>query len=141
MRISVPVLFVVLLAVSDRAVAQHPVEMKGVTAKVKLEEVVYGHLHELNGRFKLLVTEVTFEPGGHLGAHHHAGPGVRLVMAGELTFTEGGHVTLYRAGDYFYEPGNVAHTAKNATKSPVRVVFFEIVPADWVGPSTVPPRS
>jgi quercetin dioxygenase-like cupin family protein len=141
MRLLTPILLVALLTVSDRAVAQHQVEVKGVTTRVKLEEVIYGHLHELNGRFKLRVTEVTFEPGGHLGPHHHAGPGIRFVAAGQLTFTEGGHVTLYRAGDYFFESGNVAHTAQNATKSPVRVVFVEIVPADWIGPSTVPPRS
>jgi hypothetical protein len=54
-----PLFFVVLLTVADQSVAQPKVEAKGITSKVKLEEVIYGHLVELNGKFKLRVTEVT----------------------------------------------------------------------------------
>jgi quercetin dioxygenase-like cupin family protein len=47
-------------------------------------------MDELNGKFKMRATEVTFAPGAHLVVHHHVGPGVRYVLSGELTFTEGG---------------------------------------------------
>jgi quercetin dioxygenase-like cupin family protein len=84
---------------------------------------------------------VTFEPGGSLGEHHHAGPGIRFVVAGKLTFVQAGKPTIYQAGDYFYESGNVVHTASNKTTSPVRVIFVEVLPTPWAGPSTIPPKA
>ena len=95
---------VVLAATASSSIAQPSVEARGITASIKLEEIVYGHLHELNGKYKMRATEVTFAPGAFLGAHHHIGPGVRFVLSGELAFTEGGHTTNYRAGDYFSRP-------------------------------------
>ena len=132
--------FAVLIAIANEAAAQQKVESQGISAKVRLEEVISGHLPELNGKFLIRATEVTLEPGAHLGAHHHAGPGIRYVVSGELTFVQAGKATLYRAGDSFYESGNVVHTAQNRTKSPVRVMFFEILPTQWTGPSTIPPK-
>lgn len=136
-----PLIFAALVHVADQSVAQEKVEIRGITSSVKLEEVVYGHLADINGKFKLRVTELTFEPGASLGAHHHVGPGIRFVASGKLTFAQPGKATIYKAGDYFYESGNVVHTAHNDTKTPVRVVFVEILPAQWVGPSVIPPKT
>ena len=97
----VMLLFVFLLVTGNRTVAQQNVEARGITPSIKLEEVIYGHLRELNGKYKVRATELTFAPGAFLGAHHHVGPGIRYVLAGELQFTEGGQTTTYRAGDYF----------------------------------------
>jgi quercetin dioxygenase-like cupin family protein len=133
-------LFAVLgMAFAAPGLAQ--VESNGITPKVKLEETVYGHLEELNGRFKLRATELTFAPGAKLGPHHHAGPGLRHVAAGELTFVQAGKATIYKAGDYFYESGDIVHTAENRTNKPVRVIFFEVLPAAWSGASVIPPKS
>ena len=84
-------LVVALLSGIDRLAAQEAVEMRGITASIKLEETVYGHMDmaEVNGKFKMRATEATFAPGAHLGVHHHVA-GVRYVISGELTFTEGG---------------------------------------------------
>ena len=73
------------------------------------------------------------------GVHHHVGPGVRYVLSGELTFTEGGNVTIYRAGDYFFETGSLAHTADNNADVPLRILFVELLPKDWTGPTVIPP--
>jgi quercetin dioxygenase-like cupin family protein len=134
-----PALFAAVLA-AEHSFAQQKVESAGITSQVKVEEVISGHLTELNGRFKLRVSEVILEPGAHLGAHHHAGPGTRYVVSGTLTFVQAGKATLYKAGDSFYESGNVVHTAHNKTSSPVRVMFFEILPADLAGSSIILPR-
>ena len=131
---------VVLAATASSSIAQPSVEARGITASIKLEEIVYGHLHELNGKYKMRATEVTLAPGAFLGAHHHIGPGVRFVLSGELAFTEGGHTTIYRAGDYFFETGNLAHTAENKKTEPLTVLFFEVLPKDWDGPTIVLPR-
>jgi quercetin dioxygenase-like cupin family protein len=120
--------------------AQQNVEARGITSMVKLEEVIFGHLTELNGKFKLRVTEVTLAPDAYLGVHHHVGPGIRYVLSGELTFTQAGQDTIYRAGDYFFESGNIAHGAQNRTTLPLRVMFVEILPAGWTAPTVIPPK-
>ena len=125
---------------ADRVAAQERVDVRGLTAAIKIEEIVYGHLPELNGKYKMRATEVTFAPGGFLGVHHHVGPGIRYVISGEVTFTEGGHTTIYRAGDYFFETGNLAHTAENKTQQPLRILFVEILPRDWSGPTVILPK-
>jgi quercetin dioxygenase-like cupin family protein len=129
-----------LLGGIGRLAAQDAVEMRGISAAIKLEEVVYGHLHELNGKYKMRATEVTFAPNAYLGAHHHVGPGVRYILAGEVTFTEGGKTTIYKAGDYFFETGNLAQTAHNHTSMPLRVLFVEVLPNNWSTPTVIAPK-
>jgi quercetin dioxygenase-like cupin family protein len=121
--------------------AQPKVEARGITSKIRIEEVISGHLVEINGRFKLRATEVTFAPGADLGVHHHVGPGIRYVLSGKVTFTQAGAATIYQAGDYFYESGNIAHTAQNKSKLPLHILFVEILPADWAGPTVILPKS
>jgi quercetin dioxygenase-like cupin family protein len=132
--------FVALLIGADRSAAEENVEVRGITSAIKLEEVIYGHLAEINGKFKMRATEVTFAPDGYLGVHHHVGPGIRYVLSGEVTFTEGGQSTIYKAGDYFFETGNLAHTAENKTTQPIRILFFEILPKDWTAPTVIVPK-
>ena len=133
------VLFWVVLAGADRLAAQ-TVEARGITSEIKLEEVVFGHLAEINGKFKLRATEVTFAPGAYLGVHHHVGPGIRYVLSGEVAFTEGGQTTIYKTGDYFFETGNLAHTAQNNTTRPLLILFVEILPKDWSAPTVIAPK-
>jgi quercetin dioxygenase-like cupin family protein len=133
-------LFVSLLGGVDSLGAQEKVEARGITSVIKLEEVTFGHLTELNGKFKMRATEFTFAPGAYLGVHHHVGPGVRYILSGELTFTEAGIVTVYKAGDYYFETGNVAHTAENKTDKPLRILIVEILPKDWTGPAVILPN-
>ena len=134
-------LLMVLLSGVHPVAAQQHVEARGITSAIKLEEIIFGHLVELNGKFKLRATEVTFAPDAYLGVHHHIGPGIRCVISGEVTFTEGGQSTIYKAGEYFFETGNLPHTAQNQTNLPLRILFFEILPKDWAGPTVIPPKS
>lgn len=134
------VLFVALLQFTGYSFAQQKVDRKGTASTVKLEQVVSGYLTDVNGKYKLQVTETTFEPGGYVSQHDHAGPGMRYVVSGELTLVQEGKATTYKAGEYFYEAGNIGNAASNKTKSPVRVIVFEILPADWKGGSAIPPK-
>jgi quercetin dioxygenase-like cupin family protein len=133
-------LLVALLVGADHLAAQETVEVRGITSVIKLEEVVYGHLTELNGKVKMRATEVTFAPDAYLGVHHHVGPGIRFVLAGEVTFTEGGRATIYKAGDYCFETGNIAHTVQNKTQQPLRILFVEVLPKDWSAPTVISPK-
>jgi quercetin dioxygenase-like cupin family protein len=142
MRITLLLLLVVaLFGGADRSAAQEKVEVRGITSVIKLDEVLFGHLTELNGKFKIRATEFTLEPGAYLGVHHHVGPGVRYVISGELTFTEGGQATIYKTGDYYFETGNLAHTAENKTSLPLRVLVVDILPKDWMGSAVIPPKA
>ena len=105
-------LVVALLGGTDRLTAQETVETRGITSQVKIDEVIFGHLTELNGKFKLRATELTFAPDGYVGVHHHIGPGIRYVISGEVTFAEGGQETVYKAGEYYFETGNRTHRAE-----------------------------
>jgi hypothetical protein len=69
-------LFMILLSGVHPLAAQQHVEARGITSTVKLEEIIFGHLVELNGKYKLRATEVTFAPDAYLGVHHHVGPGM-----------------------------------------------------------------
>jgi quercetin dioxygenase-like cupin family protein len=134
-------LVVALLGGTDRLAAQETVETRGITSVIKIDEVIFGHLTELNGKFKLRATELTFAPDGYVGVHHHIGPGIRYVISGEVTFAEGGQETVYKAGEYYFETGNLAHTAQNKTNLPLRVLVVEILPKDWTAPAMIAPRS
>ena len=126
--------------VGSVALAQAPgtVEKKGQISRTKLEATVAGHLPELNGKFKLRVSEVTYEPGGFIGEHHHAGPGIRCVTAGELTYVQADKTTIYRAGDCFFESGDITHTAVNRTAQPIVLLNFEVLPVAWSDGSAIP---
>jgi quercetin dioxygenase-like cupin family protein len=116
------------------------VETKGLTAKIKFESVLSGYLTELNGKYKLRVTELVLEPGGYVGEHHHVGPGIRQVTSGYMTYVLPDKTLVYGPGDFFFESGDINHTAQNKTDAPMVHVLFEILPAEHQGPSIMPAR-
>jgi quercetin dioxygenase-like cupin family protein len=114
------------------------VDTKGLVARIRFESVVEGYLTELNGRYKLRVTELTLEPGGHVGEHNHAGPGIRMMTFGEMTYVLPDKTLIYGPGDFFFESGDVNHTVYNRSDKPNQHLLFEILPADLKGPSVMP---
>jgi quercetin dioxygenase-like cupin family protein len=114
------------------------VDTKGLTARIKHESPISGYLGELNGRYKLRVTELVLEPGGYVGDHHHAGPGIRQVTSGYMTYVLPEKTHVYGPGDFFFESGDVTHTAQNKTDAPMVHVLFEILPVELKGPSIMP---
>jgi quercetin dioxygenase-like cupin family protein len=105
------------------------VELGGFHARVKAELADLGHLSELNGKYRIRVTEVTMDPGGFMGGHHHLGPGLRCIQSGEMSYTIGGRTTVYKPGDCFTETGALTHQSKNAGAAPVVLLNFELLPA------------
>ena len=122
--------------------AQAPVPVKvdtrGLVAKIKFEHPLQGYLTEINGKYKLRVTELTLEPGGHVGEHNHVGPGIRLMTLGEMTYVLPKQTLIYKAGDFFFESGDINHTVYNKTDKPNQHLLFEILPVDLKGPSLMP---
>lgn len=117
------------LFAANAALAEGAVETKGFHGKVRAELNDLGHLSDLSGKYRLRVTEVTIDPDGYMLAHHHLGPGVRCLSAGELTYSMKGQTTVYKAGDCFTETGDISHESRNSGKAPVVLFNFEILPA------------
>ena len=132
----------VLLSAS-LAWGQEPIKVdtKGLAAKIKFENVLSGYLSELNGKYKLRVTELVLQPGGYVGEHNHLGPGIRLVTTGYMTYVLPDKTVVYGPGDYFFESGDVNHTAYNKTDAPMVHLLFEILPVDLKGTSLIPPKT
>ncbi len=134
-----------LMARPRTAMAQAPspvkVDTKGLVAKIKFEHVLAGYLTDVNGKYKLRVTELTLDPGGHVGEHNHLGPGIRLVTFGEMTYVLPDKTTIYKPGDFFFESGDINHTVFNKTDKPNQHLLFEILPADLQGPSLIPVKT
>jgi quercetin dioxygenase-like cupin family protein len=140
-----------LLAAATGAAAQAPstqppgaspvrVETRGLVARILFEAPIAGFLTDLNGRYKLRVTELTLAPGGHVGEHNHVGPGIRQITAGHMTYVLPDRTVVYGPGDFFFESGDVNHTVFNRTEAPMVHVLFEVLPADLRGPSLIPVR-
>jgi quercetin dioxygenase-like cupin family protein len=128
---------------ASQTMAQEPVKVhtEGLAAKIKFESALSGFLSELNGKYKLRVTELVLQPGGHVGEHNHVGPGIRLVTTGYMTYVLPDKTVVYGPGDYFFESGDINHTAHNKTDAPMVHLLFEILPVDLQGPSLIPPKS
>ena len=131
---------VLLIAISPQMSAQtsnEVVERQGQHAELKLERILTGNLTELNDRYKIRVALVIYDPGGFVGNHHHAGPGLRCVTKGHLTYVQEGETNVYGPGDCFYESGNVDHHAFNETDQSVELYNFQILPSEWSGSSAI----
>jgi quercetin dioxygenase-like cupin family protein len=132
-----------LVARSGEAAAQTgnspvKVDTKGLVAKIKFEAPIGGFLTEINGKYKLRVTELTLAPGGYVGEHNHVGPGIRQVTSGYMTYVLPNETIVYGPGDFFFETGDINHTVFNKTDAPMVHVLFEILPVDLSGPSLMP---
>jgi quercetin dioxygenase-like cupin family protein len=114
------------------------IDIKGVTRTIIAEEVIAGYLTELNGKYKMTVAEFTIAPGGYFGPHHHAGPGFRCVLSGEVTNIEPDKTTIFKPGQCFWEAGDQTHTPRNNGDTPVRGLVIELLPASFTGNSLLP---
>ncbi|HEY7491974.1 MAG TPA: cupin domain-containing protein [Candidatus Tectomicrobia bacterium] len=131
------------MAVLATAYADEPlkVDTQGVTARILYEAPIDGgHLPELKGKYKMRLTEITIAPGGHVGNHNHLGPGIRQMTRGEMEYILPDKTMLYRAGEFFFEAGDVSHRVNNKTSQPNTHLLFEILPLDLNGASLIVPR-
>ena len=86
-------------------VSAQQVDRKGAASKVMLEQVISSHLAPLNGKYKLIATETTYEPGGYTALHDHVGPGIRYVLSGEISFVQEGERDHLQGGRVFLRRG------------------------------------
>jgi len=137
---------VCLVAAAARLNSQTPgtppgVNMSGVKAAIKMQQPVEGFFAPINGKLDMRATEVEIEPGGAIRDHYHFGPGIRRVLAGELTLVyvqSNNKEQVVRAGEFFYEPGDVNIHAVNRGKETAKLLIVELVPVGLKGSAMVP---
>jgi quercetin dioxygenase-like cupin family protein len=135
------ILFLALASASAQTTEPLKVDTRAVTAKILYEAPISGgHLPELNGKYKMRVTEISIGAGGHVGDHNHLGPGIRQMTAGEMEYILPDKTTIYRTGDFFFETGDISHRVNNKTGVPNTHLLFEILPMDVKGASLITPR-
>jgi quercetin dioxygenase-like cupin family protein len=108
---------------------------RGITPRIKYEE---GFLSDLNGKYKLRVTEITIIPRRVVGDHNHRGPGIRQVTEGKKEYIMPAKNVTYGPDDYCLEAGNVSYRAENRTDAPCTHLLFEILPLYIIVPSRNP---
>jgi quercetin dioxygenase-like cupin family protein len=121
---------------------QSKIGVKGFKRIPVGEQVIDGPLTELNGKYKMTVASFTFDPGGYVGPHLHAGPGWRCVTSGEVTNIEAdGKSTIYGAGQCYWESGLKSHKPRNNGDKPASGIVIELLPSSLSGSSlmAVPP--
>ncbi len=125
---------------SQMPASHSAVEMTGVKPALKMQTPVEGFFTPLNGKLDLRASEVEIESGGSIKDHYHFGPGIRRMLAGEVTliFADTKKEQLVRAGEYFYEPGDVNINGVNRGKEPAKLLIVELVPSGLKGSAMVP---
>jgi quercetin dioxygenase-like cupin family protein len=87
---------------------------------------------------RIVVAEITVQPGAKFPWHYHPGPVVVNVAQGELTYVMAHDCTHrpYAAGTSFVDPGNMIHSAYGSSDEvTVLIATFHDVPE--TGPMTI----
>jgi quercetin dioxygenase-like cupin family protein len=83
----------------------------------------------IQGEFELLNLVLDFAPGAATPLHTHGGPGIVMVLDGEMVFgVEGKPDQVARPGEFYLDlPGN-HHTAANKSANTARVSYTVLLP-------------
>jgi quercetin dioxygenase-like cupin family protein len=77
---------------------------------------------------EVVVTRNEFDPAAAVPKHTHPGDEVGYVLEGEVTLeVEGKPAATVKAGETFFVPARTVHSAKNAGKSPAKVLSSYLV--------------
>lgn len=91
------------------------------------------HRVKLDGKgpFDILTLKLVLPPLGDLGWHTHPGPAIVTVTKGSLTeYHDNGCISVYRAGDAFFEQPGEAHRVVNPdSANPAEGFVTFILPA------------
>jgi len=80
---------------------------------------------------------VAFPPGGCAYRHRHQGPGIRCLLEGGIRIDTHGRSTSYGPGCPWYESGPDPVFAQGAADRPTRFIRVMILPASYLGKSSV----
>jgi quercetin dioxygenase-like cupin family protein len=80
---------------------------------------------------------VDFPPGGIAYRHTHPGPGIRYLLAGELTIEAPGGRHTYRPGEAWFEGADYPVLATASAVEETAFVRGMLLPRQWAGKRTI----
>ena len=80
---------------------------------------------------------VDFPPGSVAYRHEHPGPGIRRLLAGELTIDAEQGARTYRAGEAWFEGVGYPVQASASQTEPTAFVRVLLLPPEWAGRRTI----
>ena len=80
---------------------------------------------------------VDFPPGGIAYRHTHPGPGIRYLLAGELTIEADGVTQTYRPGCAWFEGAGYPVLATASAVEETAFVRGMLLPQEWAGRRTI----
>lgn len=84
---------------------------------------------EIPENFSVRTLVLEIPAGAQTPLHHHPGPGIVLILEGELVSAdENGQETVHAVGDTFEEMPGQVHMVRNETDSTVRILFTILLP-------------
>lgn len=80
---------------------------------------------------------VDFEPGGIAYTHTHPGPGIRILLHGQITIDSLGEQHTYGPGEAWFERGPDPVLATTSATEPTAFARCLLLPAEWAGKRTI----
>ncbi len=88
---------------------------------------------ELEGEQLIRLDTVAFPPGGVAYLHVHRGPGLRVLLHGEIRIDTDGHSTTYGPLEAWFEAGPIPVFAAASESEPTAFVRCMVLPAELLG--------
>jgi quercetin dioxygenase-like cupin family protein len=120
-------------AVAQTGPSAVKVDTNGRVAKIKFEAPLAGFLSEINGKYKLRVTELTLAPGGYVGEHNHVGPGIRQVTSGHMTYVLPDKTIVYGRANSSSNPATSITPCSTRRASPTCTSCLKSYPRTTAG--------
>ncbi len=80
---------------------------------------------------------VDFQPGGVAHRHVHPGPGIRVLLHGEITIDSEGETTTYGPGEPWFERGPDPVLATTSATEPTAFIRVLLLPVAYAGQRTI----
>lgn len=91
----------------------------------------------VNGE-RLTLAVVDLEPDSDVAEHHHDNEQLGLVLKGQITMRIAGDSRALEAGDTYFIPSNVRHSARTSGAGATVIDVFAPVRADWEDKERLP---
>lgn len=88
---------------------------------------------EIEGEQLIRLDTVSFPPGGVAYLHVHRGPGIRVLLEGEIRIETEGTTTAYGPLEAWFESGPVPVFAAASETTPTAFVRCMVLPAELLG--------
>jgi quercetin dioxygenase-like cupin family protein len=123
----------VLLSLSDSALADNP-----APAAAAVKQLMTKDLTGISGK-EVLMSTVTYPPGGASPPHRHDAQVFVYVLEGELIMqVQGGPKVTLRSGDTFYESPTDVHAVSANASQTTAAKFLVFILKDKGAPTTRP---